>query len=139
MSRPMSRQAPLWNPTALSDADPAPDASGLAIVAPSVPSTSSTQADGGEILRVDQPAAQVSASLRAEFQTLLHAGVHGLCFSPYLEGQAPGTEVSETQIRERLQIIAPHTRWVRSFSCTEGHEITPRVAHELGMKTLVGA
>jgi len=83
--------------------------------------------------------AQVSASLRAEFQAMLNAGMHGLCFSPYLEGQAPGTEVSETQIRERLKIIAPYTRWVRSFSCTEGHEITPRVAHELGMKTLVGA
>jgi glucan 1,3-beta-glucosidase len=34
---------------------------------------------------------------------------------------------------------APHTRWVRSFSCTDGHEQTPRIAHELGLKTLVGA
>jgi exo-beta-1,3-glucanase (GH17 family) len=28
---------------------------------------------------------------------------------------------------------------VRTFSCTDGHEQTPRVAHELGLKTLVGA
>jgi exo-beta-1,3-glucanase (GH17 family) len=28
---------------------------------------------------------------------------------------------------------------VRSFSCTDGHEQTPRIAHELGLKTLVGA
>jgi exo-beta-1,3-glucanase (GH17 family) len=47
--------------------------------------------------------------------------------------------VSEAQIRARLEIIRPHTRWVRSFSCTEGHEQTPRIAHELGIKTLVGA
>ena len=46
---------------------------------------------------------------------------------------------SEAQIRARLGIIRPYTRWVRSFSCTDGHERTPRIAHELGMKTLVGA
>ena len=70
---------------------------------------------------------------------MLNAGVHGLCFSPYLEGQAPGAQVSPAQIRARLQLIQPHTRWVRTFSCTDGHEQTPRIAHELGMKTLVGA
>jgi glucan 1,3-beta-glucosidase len=78
-------------------------------------------------------------ALAAEFREILLAGVHGLCFSPYLEGQAPGSAISEAQIRARLEIIRPHTRWVRSFSCTEGHEHTPRIAHELGLKTLVGA
>jgi exo-beta-1,3-glucanase (GH17 family) len=62
-----------------------------------------------------------------------------MCFSPYVEQQAPGSQVSEAQIRARLGIIRPCTRWVRSFSCTDGHEQTPRIAHELGMKTLVGA
>ncbi len=79
------------------------------------------------------------ASLRLEFDALLKGGVHGLCFSPYLEGQAPGSIVSEHQIRDRLAIIRPYTRWVRTFSCTEGHEQTPRIAHELGLRTLVGA
>jgi exo-beta-1,3-glucanase (GH17 family) len=65
--------------------------------------------------------------------------VHGLCFSPYLEGQQPGSQVAEAQIRERLKIVHPHAGWVRTFSCTDGHEQTPRLAHELGMKTLVGA
>jgi exo-beta-1,3-glucanase (GH17 family) len=65
--------------------------------------------------------------------------MHGLCFSPYLEGQAPGARVSEAQIRARLEIIRPHVRWVRTFSCTDGHEQTPRIAHELGLRTLVGA
>lgn len=69
----------------------------------------------------------------------LDEGVHGLCFSPYLDGQAPGSLVSEAQIRDRLRIVAPHTRWVRTFSCTEGHEATPRLAKEAGLKTLVGA
>ena len=79
------------------------------------------------------------ADLAGEFAEALHGGVHGLCFSPYLEGQSPGSLVDESQIRARLGIIRPYTRWVRSFSCTDGHERTPRIAHELGMKTLVGA
>ena len=66
-------------------------------------------------------------------------GVHGLCFSPYLEGQSPGSQVSAAQIRARLEVIRPYTRWVRTFSCTDGHEQTPAIAHEMGMKTLVGA
>ena len=79
------------------------------------------------------------AALDNRVRALLDAGVHGLCFSPYLEGQAPGAQVSEAQIRARLEVIRPHTRWIRSFSCTDGHENTPRIAHELGLKTLVGA
>jgi glucan 1,3-beta-glucosidase len=77
--------------------------------------------------------------LAADFRATLQQGVHGLCFSPYLEGQQPGSQLSEEQIRQRLRIIQPHVGWVRSFSCTDGHEQTPRLAHELGMKTLVGA
>jgi glucan 1,3-beta-glucosidase len=89
----------------------------------------------------DAPAVHPSErdTLTEAFRRVLNTGVHGLCFSPYLEGQAPGSQVSPAQIRARLEIIRPHTRWVRSFSCTDGHEHTPRIAHELGLKTLVGA
>ena len=82
---------------------------------------------------------EARAQLDTRFRDTLARGVHGLCFSPYLEGQQPGSQISEAQIRERLAIVKPHTRWVRSFSCTDGHEQTPRVAHEMGLKTLVGA
>jgi glucan 1,3-beta-glucosidase len=78
-------------------------------------------------------------ALAIDFHATLQRGVHGLCFSPYLEGQQPGSQVTAQQIRERLNIIKPHTGWVRTFSCTDGHEQTPRIAHELGLKTLVGA
>jgi exo-beta-1,3-glucanase (GH17 family) len=86
-----------------------------------------------------QLTSQELADLQGEFTATLQAGVHGLCFSPYVEGQAPGSQVDEAQIRARLGIIRPYTRWVRSFSCTDGHEQTPRIAHEFGLKTLVGA
>ena len=78
-------------------------------------------------------------ALADRFGATLAAGTHGLCFSPYLEGQSPGDQVSEAQIRERLSIIRNSTGWVRTFSCTDGHQHTPRIAHELGLKTLVGA
>ena len=70
--------------------------------------------------------------------TILRRKIHGLSFSPYLEGQSPGVEISEPQIRERLRIIEPYTHWIRSFSCREGSQETPRIAHELGLKTMVG-
>jgi exo-beta-1,3-glucanase (GH17 family) len=79
------------------------------------------------------------ARLDAAFRATLARGIHGLCFSPYLEGQQPGSQIGEAQIRERLAIVRPHARWVRTFSCTDGHEQTPRIAHEMGLKTLVGA
>lgn len=77
--------------------------------------------------------------IKALFSVSLNKGMHGLCFSPYLEGQHIGDVLSESQIRQRMNVIAPHTRWVRSFSCTEGNEFIPKVAHEKGLKTMVGA
>lgn len=73
------------------------------------------------------------------FKRVLSNGMHGLCFSPYEEGQAPGDQLTEKQIRRRLKVIRPYTKWVRSFSCTEGNELIPRIAKEMGLKTLVGA
>lgn len=79
-----------------------------------------------------------SAELRELVRQILANRVHGLSFSPYVEGQGPGTAVSEEQIRNRLAVIEPFTRWIRTFSCTDGHELIPAIAHERGLKTLVG-
>ena len=79
------------------------------------------------------------SDLTEAFSNILELGLHGISFSPYTEGQAPGDSIDEAQIRSRMRIIAPHTKWVRSFSCTEGNEKIPVVAKELGLKTLVGA
>lgn len=78
-------------------------------------------------------------ALGEAFRTALQRQVHGFCFSPYLEGQSPGAQVSEAQIRQRLEIIRSSTRWIRTFSCTDGHEQTPRIARSMGIRTLVGA
>ena len=77
--------------------------------------------------------------IKTLFSTSLNNGLHGMCFSPYLEGQDIGDKLSEDQISRRMNIIAPYTKWVRSFSCTDGNEYIPKVAKEKGLKTMVGA
>src|SRR5210317_610336 len=76
--------------------------------------------------------------LRNLVRKILESKIHGLSFSPYIEGQGPGTIIEEAQIRTRLAIIEPYVRWIRSFSCTEGHELIPAIAKEKGLKTMVG-
>ncbi len=73
------------------------------------------------------------------FLEILHGGVHGFCFSLYEDGQKPGDIISEGQIRRRMEVLKPHTQWIRSFSCIDGNELIPKVAKELGLNTLVGA
>ena len=74
----------------------------------------------------------------ALFHEILNKKIHGISYSPYIDGQSPGTDISPEQILQRMEIIKPYTKWVRSFSCKEGHEETPRIAHENGLKTMVG-
>lgn len=76
--------------------------------------------------------------LRALVKKILDAKIHGLCFSPYVEGQGPGTQLGEAQIRERLAFIQPYTDCIRTFSCSEGNELIPAIAKENGLKTMVG-
>lgn len=77
--------------------------------------------------------------VRNLFRETLYSGVHGFCFSIYEEGQKPGDIISAEQVRKRMQILKPYTSWVRSFSCVEGNELIPKIAKEMGFKSLVGA
>ena len=67
--------------------------------------------------------------------------LHGLNFSPYEGSQDPnlGSVISAEQIERRMRIIAPYTKWVRTFGCTHGLENAGRIAHSLGLKAAVGA
>ncbi len=80
-----------------------------------------------------------NSAVKQHFNKNLNHGLSGICFSPYLEGQNIGDILSEAQIKRRMAIVAPHTKWVRSFSCTEGNEFIPKAAREKGLKTMVGA
>ena len=96
---------------------PAPGASGLL---------------GGELSKLSE------VDKKLLLQKILEQKIHGLSYSPYVDGQSPGTEISEQQIRERLAIIQPNANWIRSFSCIEGNQEIARIAHENGLKTMVG-
>lgn len=82
---------------------------------------------------------KATTDLQKLAKTTLNKGMHGICFSAYQEGQQPGDVVTDAQIRKRIEILKPHTKWIRSFSCTEGNELIPKIAKEYGIKTLVGA
>ena len=70
---------------------------------------------------------------------ILESGMHGICFSPYEGVQKPGDPISEDQIRRKLELLRPYTKWIRTFSCTDQNETIPKLAKEYGLKTLVGA
>ena len=76
--------------------------------------------------------------LRALVGRILEQKIHGISFSPYVEGQGPGTRLDAGQIGERMSIIQPYVRWVRSFSCTDGNELIPRIAKDSGLGTVAG-
>ena len=77
--------------------------------------------------------------LQEQCNQFLNAKMHGVCFSPYEGAQEPGDPISEAQVRRKLELLVPHTDWIRVFSCTQGNEIIPKLAKEYGLKTLVGA
>lgn len=79
------------------------------------------------------------SELNSLFLQILNSGIHGISFSAYLENQGPGSIITEEQIEERIKIIKPYVKWVRSFSCVDGNELIPAVAKKHGIKTLVGA
>lgn len=77
--------------------------------------------------------------LKALWRKTIYDTIHGICFSVYEDGQAPGDEIGIEQIERRVKILKPHTGAIRSFSCIEGNEHIPVVAKKHGLKTLVGA
>lgn len=79
------------------------------------------------------------AEVKSLFKSTLNNQPHGLCFSPYVEGQDIDDMLSESQIHRRMNVISEYTKWIRTFSCTEGNELIPKVAHQKGLKSIAGA
>jgi GPH family glycoside/pentoside/hexuronide:cation symporter len=84
-------------------------------------------------------AGKTADEIRALYAEQLQRGLYGLCFSAYGQGQRAGDPLLAADVARRIDLIAPHTRWVRSFACTEGHEVIPTLARAKGLKTVVGA
>ena len=71
-------------------------------------------------------------------QRILDNKIHGISYSPYMDGQEPGIEISAAQIEQRIKIIQPYTHWIRTFSCVEGNQHIPGIAKKHDLKTMVG-
>ncbi|MEN9335809.1 MAG: hypothetical protein RLZZ500_796 [Bacteroidota bacterium] len=83
--------------------------------------------------------ATTQKELRSLWKETLQQGINGICFSLYAEGQRPGDAIEAEQVSRRIQILKPYVKAIRSFSTIEGNENIPRIAHENGLQTLVGA
>ena len=81
----------------------------------------------------------IPEDFKALWRKTLKSGMHGTCFSMYEDGQQPGDTITEAQVERRVKTLKPYTKWIRSFSCIEGNEHIPRLAHKHGLKTMVGA
>jgi GPH family glycoside/pentoside/hexuronide:cation symporter len=84
-------------------------------------------------------AGRTAGDIGALYAALRADRMYGLCFSAYGPGQKAGDVLAPSQVRRRVALVAPHTRWLRSFACTEGHELIPAAGREHGLKTMVGA
>lgn len=76
--------------------------------------------------------------LQSLVRKVLDERIHGISFSPYTQGQGPGTTITAAQIAERLDVVKSHVNWIRTFSCSEGNELIPEIAKGEGLKTMVG-
>ena len=69
--------------------------------------------------------------------------LYGLNFSPYIEpGEDPDQgdgQITPAELRERMERIAPYTRWIRTFGCSPDLRDAGRVAHDLGLQVAMGA
>ena len=99
----------------------------------------SYRADKVLSLAGDGPNRVDRAELQKQCASLVDDKMHGICFSPYEGEQQPGDAFTEAQVRRKLELLQPHTKWIRIFSCTDGNDLIPQLAREYGFKTLVGA
>jgi exo-beta-1,3-glucanase (GH17 family) len=78
--------------------------------------------------------------LETMMKHILSNRIHGISFSPYLDGQDPAefSQITDVQIADRLSVVEPYSNWVRTFSCTSGNEVIPRIAKEKKFNTCVG-
>src|SRR5271165_6095788 len=62
-------------------------------------------------------------------------------YSPTAHSDRPEDDVRPTpeKIRADLKALAPFTRAIRTYSSTDGSELVPSIAAELGLKVTVGA
>jgi glycoside/pentoside/hexuronide:cation symporter, GPH family len=83
--------------------------------------------------------AVTTEAVNEKFAEVFNQGMHGICFTVFTGDQNPGDQITEEQIVKRLGVLKGHTEWIRVFSSTNGYELIPSIAKEMGFKVLMGA
>ncbi len=68
--------------------------------------------------------------------------IFGVNFSPYYGTEDPNRgdgQITDAELRERMEAIASSLSWIRSFGCNEDLREVGEYGHALGLKTAVGA
>jgi exo-beta-1,3-glucanase (GH17 family) len=69
--------------------------------------------------------------------------LHGADFSPYTDNDEDpnrgGEQITDEELRERMEIVSPYTEWIRTFGCNEDLKEAGMFAHDMGLKAAVGA
>ena len=64
-------------------------------------------------------------------------------FSPYIaDNEDPDNgvgQITEEELADRLALVAPYTRWIRTFGCGGDLQQAGRFAHTMGLKVAAGA
>jgi cellulose synthase/poly-beta-1,6-N-acetylglucosamine synthase-like glycosyltransferase/exo-beta-1,3-glucanase (GH17 family) len=68
-----------------------------------------------------------------------HGILPSASYAPFEPGHTVDTAADSEKIRNDLKKLSTLTRAVRLYSSTEGNELVPPIAAELGMKVMVGA
>jgi exo-beta-1,3-glucanase (GH17 family) len=89
------------------------------------------------------PVGEFDFPLEAEGETEPMYRLHGLNFSPYIaDDEDPdrgGHQITDEELADRLTLIAPYTRWIRTFGCGNDLQEAGRFVHTMGLKAAVGA
>lgn len=69
--------------------------------------------------------------------------MHGLNFSPYIDDDEDpnkgGDQITDEELEERMEIIAPYTEWIRTFGCNDDLMEAGMFARAMGLNAAIGA
>jgi exo-beta-1,3-glucanase (GH17 family) len=65
--------------------------------------------------------------------------LYGLDYSPYVGSQSPsaGSTISDDQITQQLELVAPYTKTIRTYTCTGLEHVAP-IAKKFGLGVYLG-
>ena len=68
--------------------------------------------------------------------------IYGLNMGPYInDDENPnrgGNQITDEELWQRISIVAPYTKWIRTYGCNEDLKEAGMFAHKMGLKAAIG-